>query len=202
MGRRSNSRTATAGSSAVPVLPEKPSITKVGGPGNEFLVGGIHYAVGPNASSGRKAQLHYGELPGAWRVEESPSEPAAEDYFLNVLAMTDRQSDAMPKAEVLADTAASVALRVTAPSGKVTKVTFAKGDVPGATIKVTDSGKVLFDGAMPDRVVLEDGRPQPKITGERCKQRRGREKSRPLVLVRPAGLEPATFGFEAHYSIH
>ena len=92
---------------------------KIGGPGNEFLVAGVHYAVGPNASSGRKAPLAPGEIPGAWRVEVSPSEAADEDYFLTVMLVTDKGlSTDVPAAKVLANDAEKVTISVDGRQGR------------------------------------------------------------------------------------
>jgi heparin/heparan-sulfate lyase len=62
----------------------------VGGRGKEFWVFGQNFAndVAP-------AQLERSSMePGAWRLELSPKTPAAEDLFLNVMQMTDRNSPA------------------------------------------------------------------------------------------------------------
>jgi heparin/heparan-sulfate lyase len=143
----------------LPLLPLKEAITKIGGPGNEFLVAGVHYATGPKASSGRFADLDPNEIPGAWRIEECPSTPSAEDYFLNMMLVTDRGATTMPEAKL--DNAAdgkSVAVTVSVPGGRTATLTFAKGETPGASIKVEEGGKVLCDEKMPTDVVLEDGR--------------------------------------------
>ena len=40
------------------------------------------------------------------------------------------------------------------------EVTFTKTDRPGGSLKVTKAGSVLFDGALPSEVIIEEGRPQ------------------------------------------
>jgi heparin/heparan-sulfate lyase len=67
------------------LLPEKNNaeLTAVGGKGKEFWVSGINY---PNEP--KKGQDEANER-GAWRVEISPVSPATEDYFLNVMQVTD-----------------------------------------------------------------------------------------------------------------
>ena len=63
-------------------------LAKVGGPGKEFWVFGQNYAndVDPQ-------RLERGSIEtGAWRIESSPKNAAAEDLFLNVMQITDRQS--------------------------------------------------------------------------------------------------------------
>jgi heparin/heparan-sulfate lyase len=143
----------------VPVLPTKVSVTKVGGPGNEFLVGGIQYACGPNASSGRTAELFHGETPGAWRVELCPSQASAENYFLNVILLTDKASSALPEVKVFSDDAAAVTVSIAGGAGGVAQLTFAKGDRPSASLKLTRGDTVLFEGLLPDKVTVDEGRP-------------------------------------------
>ena len=59
------------------VLPEGASITRVGGPGHEFDVNGTNY---PPSQS-------WTEDMGAWRIEITPSDSAAEHLFLTVLCV-------------------------------------------------------------------------------------------------------------------
>jgi len=59
------------------------NITPVGGPGKEFWVFGENFENEP--TRGRDPA---GER-GAWRVEISPSAPAEEDYFLNIMQVMD-----------------------------------------------------------------------------------------------------------------
>ena len=66
------------------LLPEGLTITKVGGPGKEFLVDGVNYPATPQPNRPDVA----GER-GAWRVEVSPGAPALQDCFLNVMQMAD-----------------------------------------------------------------------------------------------------------------
>jgi heparin/heparan-sulfate lyase len=63
-------------------------LAKVGGPGREFWVFGQNYAndVDPQ-------RLERGSIEtGAWRIELSPKDAAAEDLFLAVMQVTDNQS--------------------------------------------------------------------------------------------------------------
>jgi heparin/heparan-sulfate lyase len=62
---------------------ENLAIEKLGGPGNEFSVFGRNY---PNDIEPRRRAS---QEPGAWRIEISPRQPAAEDLFLNVLQIAD-----------------------------------------------------------------------------------------------------------------
>lgn len=66
-------------------------IAKVGGPGKEFWVFGENF---PNEV--KRGNPNDYEL-GAWRVELSPKEPAAEDLFLNVMQVLERdRGQALP----------------------------------------------------------------------------------------------------------
>jgi len=63
-------------------------LTKVGGPGKEFWVFGQNYANDVDPKRLERSSIE----TGAWRIELSPKAGAAEDLFLNVLQVTDRQS--------------------------------------------------------------------------------------------------------------
>ena len=143
----------------VPLLPAKRAMTKVGGPDDECMVAGVRFHYGMNASSGRQAELHYGELPGQWRMEESPSEPAAADSFLNVILVTDSASKEVPVISGLEETGDTAKVTVTTADGTAAALAFAKEGTGRTTLKLTRGGKVVFDGAMPQGVELEQGRP-------------------------------------------
>jgi hypothetical protein len=143
----------------VPLLPEERTIRKVGGVGKEFLVGDVHYACGPKASSGRKTPLRFGELPGAWRIEISPALPWEEDYFLNVMLTTDKEWKGMPG--VALDTRSDpdrISTTVSAPNGRTISVSFARGDRWGGILTIEERGNMLFDGPLPEKVILEKSR--------------------------------------------
>ena len=63
-------------------------LAKIGGPGKEFWVFGRNYA---NDVDPRRLERSSIET-GAWRIELSPKSAAAEDLFLNVMQISDRQS--------------------------------------------------------------------------------------------------------------
>jgi len=143
-----------------PVLPEQRTVAKVGGVGKEFLVGDRHYACGMRAAGVRKTPLNYGELPGAWRVEQSPLVPSEEDYFLNVILLTDRDSKAVPEVTREDDGGAHIAISVALPYQRGVRVSFARGPRPETHLIIDERGRALFDGQMPHEVVLEKGRIQ------------------------------------------
>jgi heparin/heparan-sulfate lyase len=68
--------------------PENLALSKVGGPGHEFWVFGQNYANDQPAERLARNSME----PGAWRVEISPKAASAEDLFLNVMQVTDRQT--------------------------------------------------------------------------------------------------------------
>lgn len=70
------------------LLPEQEnlSITSIGGKGKEFWVNGVNYENNP-----QKNRPDPRNERGEWRVELSPKQPAAEDYFLNVIQVSDNQ---------------------------------------------------------------------------------------------------------------
>jgi heparin/heparan-sulfate lyase len=63
------------------------NLIKVGGPGKEFWVFGTNYANDLDPQRLERGSME----PGAWRIELSPKAVAAEDLFLNVMQVTDRQ---------------------------------------------------------------------------------------------------------------
>jgi len=143
---------------SVPLLPEKRVIAKIGGPEDECMVAGVRFHYGPNASSGRKARIHYGELPGAWRIEESPAASATEDYFLNVMLVTDKGSNEIPAARVLKNDASATAAEVATEDGTRAVVEFGKGAEGGASLKIEKGGRAVFDGALANEIVFDQGR--------------------------------------------
>lgn len=80
------------------LLPAKENldIQVIGGKGKEFWVNGTNYANAPQA--GRPDPRNE---RGEWRVEVSPSAPANEDYFLNVIQVADNNCNELHKASLL-----------------------------------------------------------------------------------------------------
>ncbi len=72
------------------LLPPSPNadLNKMGGPGKEYRVFGQNYA---NDVDSRRLERSSMET-GAWRIELSPETAAADDLFLTVMQVTDRQS--------------------------------------------------------------------------------------------------------------
>ena len=142
----------------VPVLPEGRRLEKIGGPGNEFIVAGVHFKAGLQSKLNPTA-LHYGETPGAWRIEEKPGAAQTEDYFANVMLLTDRTSDERPSIDGIVNDASALTFRVRDTDGTSVSVWFAKGARPGIAMKIERGERVVFDGVLPDQIILESGRP-------------------------------------------
>jgi Heparinase II C-terminal domain/Heparinase II/III-like protein/Domain of unknown function (DUF4962) len=75
------------------LLPElsNAEIVPVGGKGKEFWVFGTNYPNEPKAGTDEANER------GEWRVEISPKKPATEDYYLNVMQITDNAQKNLPK---------------------------------------------------------------------------------------------------------
>ena len=140
----------------VPVLPHKLVVSKVGGEGKEMLVGDKNFPSGMN-SAFDPTEYHYGEMGGAWRIEESPEVAAAEDYFLNVIQVSDKDSKEIPVVKILSETASDIAIQVTV-GQKSSILKFTKGENPSAAIKIINNKKTVVDEKMPDSIELEKGR--------------------------------------------
>ena len=80
------------------LLPAKENLDMqvIGGKGKEFWVNGTNYANAPQV--GRPDPRNE---RGEWRVEVSPSAPANEDYFLNVIQVADNNCNELHKASLL-----------------------------------------------------------------------------------------------------
>jgi len=79
------------------LLPLNVSLTKVGGAGNEFSVGGINYPQSMSSSNN--------SWDGAiWRVELSPVTASQTDVFLNVMQVTDADNNTLLPVEAIETT--------------------------------------------------------------------------------------------------
>lgn len=138
----------------VPVLPHKLQVSKIGGPGNEFLVDTTHFQCGLKSLFDPQ-KLHFGEIPGAWRMEESPAGASKEDYFLNVILLTDKDSKEKPIVKMLSETTDKVSVQINTANEKTVIIEFLKGKKTGATLKLTNGKTTLAEEKMPDRVVAD-----------------------------------------------
>lgn len=140
----------------VPILPTTRRLVKVGGPSNEFLVAGVRYRAGP-ASEVAPSALHEGERPGAWRIEERPTTAQAEDWFANVLLLTDRTSQEEPRIDMISNDDSTLAFKVRLDDGSVTTLSFAKGSKSSASLAIVRQekgvAKTVFDGTLSNTVL-------------------------------------------------
>lgn len=141
----------------ISILPKDVKLNKVGGSGNEFLVDTVHYKCCMN-SAFDPTEPHYAEIPGAWRMEESPKYNANEDYFLNIIRVGDKAENSKPAYRVLADNMKEIIIQISLSVSKKAVITFTKGVMPSARIKIINGKKILVDENMPDKIVLEKGR--------------------------------------------
>ncbi len=111
-----------------PLLPEKRTVTIIGGPGYEYF----------NASDGTNtppAILSRADAPreaGAWRMELSPASAAADDLFLNAIQITSASATESEKAHLLTDEARRFAGAWIAAQPLNRVVLFAKSPIPAA----------------------------------------------------------------------
>jgi len=140
----------------LPILPETRRLVRVGGMGSEFLVQGVRYRAGPESEVAPSA-LHEGERPGAWRIEERPTAAQADDWFANVMLLTERTSEERPRIDVLTNDDSTLAFQVRLDDGSLTTLSFAKGSKPSASLTIVRQekgvAKTVFDGTL-SNVVL------------------------------------------------
>ena len=137
----------------VVLLPKTRRLDKVGGPGNEHLVGNVRFKAGPQSEL-NPSPLHYGEIPGAWRVELASNE----DYFANVMLLTDRASSERPEIEELVDDDTQLRFRVRAGATSA-GLHFTKGEKPHTTLKIDRGSATTFDRALRDSVDIAEACP-------------------------------------------
>jgi heparin/heparan-sulfate lyase len=81
------------------LLPESPTVRKIGGPGKEFWVESTQTNYEPRK---RPEQRHVDLAEaGAWRIEISPLRATKTDYFLHTLTVMDATVKAGPKVEAI-----------------------------------------------------------------------------------------------------
>ncbi|MBD3293292.1 MAG: hypothetical protein GF393_10230, partial [Armatimonadia bacterium] len=147
------------------LLPEDAQIEPVGGPGREFLVEGVNYALtgGPAkwvADTGANVgDLDYEEVPelmGRWRVEVRPGAPRTEDVFLHLIQVGDQSLTSMTDAEVSTDEAGNAILTFDASGRTVTLVLSVSGAV-GGHIRITEGDQALVDRELTEDVTQQEG---------------------------------------------
>ena len=115
------------------VLPEGATFTTLGGPGKEC------WADGKNWPSQEKKE--WPPEAGSWRLEVSPSQPAAEDFFLHVLQVGG-DDIAAPDAVTLIRETDLLGVRVRAEGREYTAMFSTRGEARGR-LRIVEKGRVV-----------------------------------------------------------
>jgi hypothetical protein len=119
------------------VLPENPTITKIGGAGKECWVDGRNWPA---------VEQEWRREAGSWRLEISPSKPAEEDLFLHVLEV-DSDEIGQPDAVSLLKADDGVGVKIRA-QGSVYQITFSTIG-PSAHLRIAADGRAVMDRDLP-----------------------------------------------------
>jgi hypothetical protein len=130
------------------LLPEHASVRKIGG---EDLMAWTRGREWPQ----EVARLYRGDRNDAWRIEEQPTGKRADDFFLHVLYACDKGTppQQMPKCELVTrDNLTGVKVDYL---GRTCEVVFRRdgGRSCAGRIRILESGKVLLDEPLVERVV-------------------------------------------------
>lgn len=115
------------------ILPEQATLTLVGGPGKECWVEGKNWP--------SQEKTEWPPEAGSWRLEVSPSRPAAEDFFLHVL-QAGGDDIAKPEAVTLVREAGLLGVRVLAQGREHTALFSTRGEARGR-VKIVEEGRVV-----------------------------------------------------------
>jgi hypothetical protein len=115
------------------VLPESPTITKIGGAGKECWVDGRNWPA---------VEQQWTRDAGWGRIEVSPSKPSKEDLFLHVLQV-DGDDIARPNAVFLTKAAGDTGVEVIA-QGRQYRVTFSRCG-PSGHLTIMENGRTVAD---------------------------------------------------------
>ena len=128
------------------LLPENGVITKIGGPGKEFMGAKVNW----NGPAKIFKNLQYA---GSWRINLSPKTPAKRDYFLNVIDVGGKPVDGIK----MTQDASTATVSFTTPQGRTVTVVFNKTGKTGGRITVKENGKVLCDEPLTQTVQPQKG---------------------------------------------
>ena len=126
------------------LLPEAAKIKLIGGPGKEYFCDGRNWPPAKKRDP----------LAGAWRVEVSPTNPAAADTFLHALAACDRFADPPPTCRLLPKRE-GIGVEITAAKDRWT-VRFTPAAV---LISLTRDGRTIFANRAIRRTVQKQALP-------------------------------------------
>jgi len=170
------------------VQPQSATITLVGGPGKEFWVPDpLNPGSGTNwnqCQSGQCAANTEGlgtvndvispdpgtapHEPGSWRIEESPTTPATQDYFLNVMLATTASDTSVPaNVTVPAGLATGTVGATWTEGGKTYTVSFPSAGVGGhiAITGMVDEDLMAHAQQLPAQVQVASGSGQSGASG-------------------------------------
>lgn len=86
------------------LLPEKIKMSKIGGPGFEYENNGIRLYASPKTPN---------QEAGKWKIHISPEKASKQDYFLNVMQVSDNNDEIVPlKAELIENGSNYVGVRI------------------------------------------------------------------------------------------
>ncbi len=128
------------------LLPENGVITKIGGPGKEFMGASVNW-------DGPKKIFKNLQYAGSWRINLSPKTPAKRDYFLNVIDVGEKPVEGIS----LSQDAATATVSFTTPQGRKVTVTFQKTGKTGGKIRIEENGKVLCEEPLTQKVMPQKG---------------------------------------------
>jgi hypothetical protein len=146
-------------------------LAKVGGPGKEYWVFGRNYTNDVDPKRLERSSME----TGAWRIELSPKAAAAEDLFLTVMQVTDRQSPARRPVQRL-DAGERMGCVIEGP--EATSVVLMGKDGRRSASPLT----LTVPGDRPGRVLVTDLEP-----GRWRAQRQGSVEARDLVVGEESG---------------
>ena len=136
------------------IFPKDAVLTKIGGPGKEFLACGKNWELAPEVAEMMKERYN-GGLLGAWRIEVSPGSPRKEDVFLHLLHVGDRSLESMCVSEPI-EGDGEVGVRFKAGNTMV-EVRFATNGPPAGHIMQRADGAVLLDRDLTNVVQPQSG---------------------------------------------
>lgn len=83
------------------IFPEKPTMTKIGGPGKQFWSGNKNWPIPETNTNHNSSQSNTRELLGQWRIEIAPAEANKEDIFLHLIQVGDQSLSSMSDSKAL-----------------------------------------------------------------------------------------------------
>ena len=130
------------------LYPLAPEIEKVGGEGKEFYYDGWNYGAGLKSIV---------QEAGVWRVEISPSKPSKQDYFLNVIQVSENDESIEPlKSELIRDDDEYFGLKIK------DRAVFMKKDssllIKDMTVAASGEGEIMYiaDGLREGKWTVND----------------------------------------------